>query len=81
MVDKQDDLDITSQVKELIKKEKFLEAFYLALSSENADILKHIHIPRSDVFYVREAIELNTGVRYSLEHVEWAMKKENMLNE
>ena len=34
----------------------------------------------SDVFYVREAIRLNTGVTYSLDHVERAMYLEGYLS-
>ena len=30
--------------------------FYRALASNNSNALKNIHIPRSDVFYVRQAI-------------------------
>jgi hypothetical protein len=33
----------------------------------------------SDVFYVREAMRQDTGVTYSLDHVEWAMRKEGFL--
>ena len=38
-----------------------------------------MHIPRSDVFYVREKIHQDTGVRYSLDRVERAMYLEGML--
>ena len=43
--------------------------------------LKDLHIPHSSVFYVRAAIEADTGVRYSLRHVETAMKAEGMLKD
>jgi hypothetical protein len=33
------------------------------------------------MFYVRAAIEADTGVKYTLKHVETAMKAEGMLNE
>ena len=53
--------------------------FYRALASNNSNALKNIHIPRSDVFYVRQAILSNTGTLYSLDHVERAMYLEGML--
>jgi len=55
-----------------------LEAFYDAI---RANKLKELHIPHSSVFYVRAAIEADTGVRYTLKHVENAMKHEGMLDE
>ena len=44
-------------------------------------VLKHgdfraVHIPHSSVHYIRALIERDTGVRYSLSHVENAMKAE-----
>ena len=42
-------------------------------------MLKNLHIPHSSVFYVRAAIEADTGVRYTMKHVETAMKAEGML--
>jgi hypothetical protein len=38
-----------------------------------------VHIPKSDVFYVRKAIEVTTGITYSLDHVERAMFLEGHL--
>ena len=38
------------------------------------------HIPRSDVFYVREALRQRTGVDYSLDRVERAMYLEGFLD-
>lgn len=35
-----------------------------------------LNYPHSDVFYVRAKIKADTGVEYSLEHVESAMKAE-----
>jgi hypothetical protein len=35
-----------------------------------------VHIPHSDVFYVRAAIEKHTGIRFPLQQVEIAMKAE-----
>lgn len=56
-----------------------IEEFYKALASGNDRALRRIHIPRSDVFYVREAIYQDTGVKYSLDHVERAMFLEGHL--
>jgi|TARA_R100001463_G_scaffold15080_1_gene39426 hypothetical protein len=56
--------------------ENILESFYDAIRTNK---LKNLHIPHSSVFYVRAAIEADTGVRYTLKHVERAMKAEGML--
>ena len=58
--------------------ENMLVAFYDAIRKNK---LKDLHIPHSSVFYVRAAIEAATGVRYSLRHVETAMKAEGMLKD
>ena len=58
--------------------ENLLEAFYDAIRNNK---LKDLHIPHSSVFYVRAAIESDTGIRYSLKHIETAMKAEGMLND
>ena len=47
-----------------------LEAFYDAIS------LDKLHIPHSDVFYVRQAVEAHYGRSFSLKHVEDAMRAE-----
>jgi len=62
----------------LYTPENMLEAFYHAIRTNR---LKDLHIPHSSVFYVRAAIEADTGVRYSLKHIENAMKAEGMLLE
>lgn len=53
--------------------------FYKALAEKDNRVLNRIHIPRSDVFYVREAIYNDTGVKYSLDRVERAMFLEGHL--
>ena len=60
----------------LYTPENVLEAFYNAIRNNT---LKELHIPHSSVFYVRSAIEADTGVRYTLKHVERAMIAEGML--
>ena len=55
-----------------------IEHFYEAIRTNNVDKL---HIPHSDVFYVRKAIEARTGESYSLQRVEAAMIAEGWLQE
>ena len=50
-----------------------LEAFYDAIRNNSLD---RLHIPHSDVFYVRQAVEAHYGRPFTLEHVEWAMRME-----
>ena len=50
-----------------------LEAFYEAIRTNSLDKL---HIPHSDVFYVRQAVEAHYGRSFSLKHVEDAMRAE-----
>ena len=57
-----------------------IEEFYSALADEDEAKLRWCHIPRSDVFYVRKKIFLDTGIQYSLDHVERAMFLEGLLN-
>jgi len=60
-----------------------VEAFYAAVSAASrrkaAEALLSLHIPVSTVFYVRAAIEADTGIRYSLSHIEEALYLEGML--
>jgi len=48
-----------------------LEQVYLCL--QDGTPLDTIHIPHSDVYYVRAALYKHTGVEFSLEDVEAAM--------
>ena len=50
-----------------------IEAFYDAVLNNRLDKL---HIPHSDVFYVRAAVEAHYGRSFTLEHVESAMRAE-----
>ena len=56
-----------------------LEEFYQAYADGDASRVARVHIPLSDVFYVRAKIEADTGVRYSLDRIERAMFLEGML--
>lgn len=60
---------------------KILEKFYKALAGNDENSLKKIHIPRSDVFYVQQAIYQDTGVFYDLDRIERAMYLEGLLEE
>ena len=64
----------------MYSSDKVIEEFYEALASEDEGRLRRVHIPRSDVFYVREKIHQDTGVRYSLDRVERAMYLEGILD-
>ena len=64
----------------MYSSDQVIEEFYNALASEDEGRLRRVHIPRSDVFYVREKIFQDTGVRYSLDHGERAMYLEGMLD-
>lgn len=59
--------------------EDVLEEFYRAISDEDSARLRRVHIPRSDVFYVRESIFQDTGVKYTLDRIERAMYLEGFL--
>jgi len=65
---------------QLYASDNVIEEFYLALASQDSRTIKRIHIPKSDVFYVREAIYQDTGVKYTLDHVERAMYLEGHLS-
>ena len=50
-----------------------LEAFYRAICTNSLD---RLHIPHSDVFYVREAVAARYGRSFTFKHVEDAMRAE-----
>ena len=50
-----------------------LDAFYNAIRTNTLD---RLHIPHSDVFYVRSAVEARYGRSFTLKHVEDAMRAE-----
>jgi hypothetical protein len=56
-----------------------LEEFYSAMADQDHFRITQVHIPLSDVFYARAALEANTGVRYSLDRIERAMYVEGFL--
>lgn len=64
---------------QLCESESVIEDFYNALASNNSHAMRKVHIPKSDVFYVRKAIYNRTGELYTLDHVERAMYLEGHL--
>ena len=50
-----------------------LEAFYNAIRTNT---LERLHIPHSDVFYVRSVVEAYYGRKFTLKHLEDAMRAE-----
>ena len=63
----------------LYSSDKVIEEFYKALASRDEGRRRRVHIPRSDVFYIREKIHQDTGIRYSLDRIERAMYLEGIL--
>lgn len=63
----------------LYSSENVIEEFYDAIADGDSKRLRRVHIPKSDVFYVREAIYQRTGTKYTLDHVERAMYLEGYL--
>ena len=50
-----------------------IESFYDAIRNNSLD---RLHIPHSDVYYVRAACEARYGRKFTLKHVEEAMRAE-----
>lgn len=50
-----------------------LESFYRAIHN---DTLDELHIPHSDVFYTRKALEAHFGRAFTLKETEEAMRAE-----
>ena len=63
----------------LTASENVIEEYYKALVSNNSRAVLQVHIPKSDVFYVRTDIEGATGEKYTLDHVERSMYLEGHL--
>ena len=65
---------------QLYADEDVIEHFYSVLANNDHRAIQKVHIPKSDVFYVREAIYQRTGELYTLDHVERAMYLEGHLS-
>ena len=63
----------------LYATDSVIEEFYRTLADNDARSVTKVHIPKSDVFYVRRAIYEDTGKWYTLDHVERAMYVEGHL--
>ena len=64
----------------LYSSENVIEEFYEAIADGDTNRLRRVHIPKSDVFYVREALEARLGKRFTLDNVERAMYLEGYLD-
>jgi hypothetical protein len=56
-----------------LRDKSVLEDFYAALQGGYLD---NVHVPHSDVFFVRAALQERTGKLFPLRDVESAMRKE-----
>ena len=63
----------------LYATESVIEEFYRTLANNDTRGVNKVHIPKSDVFYVRRAIYEDTGEWYTLDRVERAMYVEGHL--
>lgn len=57
-----------------------LGSFFKALAGNDIQALRSMHIPRSDVFYVRAKYHQDTGEWVSLDRMERAMYLEGLLD-
>ncbi len=63
----------------MYSSERVLEEFYKALADQNEGKLRRVHIPRSDVFYIREADYQHSGTWETLDRIERCMYLEGKL--
>lgn len=63
----------------MYSSEDVIEEFYDAIADGDSKRLRRVHIPKSDVFYVREALRSKLGKSFTLDHVERAMYLEGHL--
>jgi|TARA_R110000796_G_scaffold133231_2_gene248772 hypothetical protein len=63
----------------MYSSERVLEEFYKALADQNEGKLRRVHIPRSDVFYIREAYYQHSGSWETLDRIERCMYLEGKL--
>lgn len=57
-----------------------IEEFYKTLVREDGSKAQRVHIPRSDVFYIRRAYYEYSGVWESLDRIERSMYLEGLLD-
>jgi len=65
---------------QIYSSENVIEEFYKALASGDPSRMRRVHIPRSDVFYVRRAYYESTGNWETLDKIERCMYLEGMLS-
>ena len=53
----------------MYSSEDVIEEFYDAIADGDSKRLRRVHIPKSDVFYVREALRVRLGKSFTLDHV------------
>ena len=71
---------MSKQIK-LYASDSVLEEFYSALASNDVKAFQRVHIPRSDVFYVRAHLrEVFPDKELTLDYVERIMYLEGMLD-
>ena len=63
----------------MYSSERVLEEFYKALADQNEGKLRRVHIPRSDVFYIRKAYYQHSGNWETLDRIERCMYLEGKL--
>ena len=63
----------------MYSSERVIEEFYKALADQNEGKLRRVHIPRSDVFYIREAYYRHSGSWETLDRIERCMYLEGKL--
>ncbi len=59
--------------------DRVLEEFYSALADGDPSRVRRVHIPRSEVFYVRQKYYEDTGNWESLDRIERSMYLEGLL--
>lgn len=62
-------------------QDNIISQFYLAIASDDIRGLSKMHIPRSEVFYIREKYYQDTNNWESLDRIERSMYLEGMLQE
>ena len=71
---------MTSPKDKYNKEDDVLNTFFQALADDDLRALYNLHIPRSDVFNIREKYYLDTGHWVSLDRMERAMFLEKKLD-
>tara|TARA_R110000803_G_scaffold191334_1_gene253995 strand:- start:1043 stop:1300 length:258 start_codon:yes stop_codon:yes gene_type:complete len=62
------------------KEDDILGSFFKALAGDDIKALQNMHIPRSEVFYVRQKYYQDTGEWISLDRMERSMYLEGLLD-